>query len=71
LKWTPDYDDAASEYEKAGKTNSIDELSESFYPISSLATLYKNARQIPKCVEYHLKAAECFEQNRSFFSAAK
>lgn len=38
---------------------------------SKAATCYKTMKQTDKCVMYNEKAAECYKNNRSYYSAAK
>ncbi|XP_043209121.1 gamma-soluble NSF attachment protein-like [Amphibalanus amphitrite] len=52
LKWKPDLDSAADEYNKA-------------------ATCYKTVRAYAECRDALSKAANCYQQNRSLFAAAK
>ena len=40
-------------------------------PIIDPATCYKTLKKVQKCLDCHLKAADCFKQNHSFYAAAK
>ena len=35
------------------------------------ATCYKTIKKTDKCIQCHLKAADCYKSNRSYYSAAK
>ncbi len=39
--------------------------------IGTKATCFKSVRMQDKCLDAHLKAADCYLKNRSYFSAAK
>jgi tetratricopeptide (TPR) repeat protein len=73
LKWKPDFDSAADEYNKAGKlNNSHTILPTDYYLYSQLpAMCYRNAKQFNECRDCLLKCSDCNRQNRQIFHAAK
>lgn len=42
-----------------------------FYKWCFVATFFRTAKMLDKCIEANVKAASCYENSRSFFSAAK
>lgn len=79
LKWRPDYDTAADEYNKAGTFNTL--IFFFRFRLSSkcvqwgkfwfAATCFRVAKSIEKAKECLIKAAECYRENKSLFHAAK
>jgi gamma-soluble NSF attachment protein len=76
LKWRPEYDIAADEYNKAGEWRffSLELFFFDRQPIidfSIAAVCFRNARSFDQCRNCLMKSADCHKMAKSWFHAAK
>lgn len=71
LKWRPDFDSAADEYNKAGELSVPTHNTFIDFFLSFQAMCFRNAKCLNECKDCLMKCADCHKQNRSLFHAAK